>query len=105
MTVWDKSQILTRMNTITALLDRIADHCSRVGIAETTFGLYAVNDGKIVPRLRAGGSVTLRTVEKIEAALSASVAGGIPCALNDAEPPAAPHRHPRSLPAAASSGG
>lgn len=57
------------MTTSSHLLTRIADHCARTGIAETTFGLRVANDGKIVPRLRAGGSITLRTLEKIEAAL------------------------------------
>lgn len=58
------------MTTTSHLLARIADHCARTGIAETTFGLRVANDGKIVPRLRAGGSITLRTLEKIEAALA-----------------------------------
>ena len=33
-------------------------------IAETTFGLRAVNDGKFVPRLRAGANMTLSTISK-----------------------------------------
>lgn len=51
------------------LLKRIADHCQTIGMSEATFGLKAVNDGKLVSRLRAGGTVTLRTMEAIEAAL------------------------------------
>lgn len=35
-------------------------------MADTTFGLKAVNDGKLVFRLRAGKSITLSTLERIE---------------------------------------
>ena len=62
------------MTATSHLLSRVADHCSRTGIAETTFGLRVANDGKIIPRLRAGGSITLKTLEKIEAFLSTAEA-------------------------------
>jgi hypothetical protein len=55
--------------TTTDLLKRIEDHCQRYRLAETTFGRKAVNDGKLVARLRAGGSITLDTLSRIEAAL------------------------------------
>jgi hypothetical protein len=58
------------MNTASDLLARIADHCVRVGIAETTFGRLAANDGKIVSRLRAGKTITLKTLHRIETALA-----------------------------------
>ncbi|HEV7323551.1 MAG TPA: hypothetical protein VGN91_00645 [Bosea sp. (in: a-proteobacteria)] len=35
------------------------------GMAETTFGRKAVNDGKLVPRLRDGGSITLDKAAQI----------------------------------------
>ncbi|MCM5555229.1 hypothetical protein [Pleomorphomonas sp. NRK KF1] len=58
------------MNPITDLLLRIERHCAAHGIAESTFGRYVVNDGKFVARLRAGRSMTLKTMERVEAALA-----------------------------------
>lgn len=40
-------------------------------IAETTFGRLAVNDGKLVRRLRAGDNVTVSTIERVRAFLEA----------------------------------
>lgn len=57
------------MNPITDLLLRIERHCAARGISESTFGRYVVNDGKFVARLRAGRSMTLKTLERVEAAL------------------------------------
>jgi hypothetical protein len=50
-----------------ALLRDIAEYCRDVGIAESTFGRLAVNDGKLVGRLRLGGRVTSETVERVRA--------------------------------------
>ncbi|MBI3513469.1 MAG: hypothetical protein HY060_05305 [Proteobacteria bacterium] len=50
-----------------ALLREIAGYCRRIGMAESTFGRLAVNDGKLVSRLRFGGRVTLNTVERVQA--------------------------------------
>src|SRR5947199_333329 len=47
------------------LLREIAGYCRRVGMAESTFGRLAVNDGKLVSRLRFGGRVKLGTVERV----------------------------------------
>jgi hypothetical protein len=47
------------------LLREIGGYCRRVGMAESTFGRLAVNDGKLVSRLRFGGRVTLGTVERV----------------------------------------
>ncbi|MBS1184148.1 MAG: hypothetical protein H6Q99_4028 [Proteobacteria bacterium] len=66
------------MNPITHLLFRIEQHCAVRGITESTFGRYVVNDGKFVARLKAGGSMTLRTFERVEAALSATPDPGEP---------------------------
>ena len=44
------------------LLQEISEYCRRAGIAESTFGRRAVNDGKLASRLRYGGRVTLETV-------------------------------------------
>jgi len=51
--------------TAEQLLSEIADYCRRVGMAESTFGRRAVNDGKLVGRLRIGGRVTMETVERV----------------------------------------
>ncbi len=48
-----------------ALLQEIAGYCRRVGMAESTFGRLAVNDGKLVSRLRFGGRVRGKTVERV----------------------------------------
>src|SRR5271169_5159647 len=48
-----------------ALLRDIAEYCRGAGIAESTFGRLAVNDGKLVGRLRLGGRVTTDTVERV----------------------------------------
>jgi hypothetical protein len=51
--------------TTQSLLREISDYCRRVGIAESTFGRLAVNDGKLVGRLRTGASVTIDTMERV----------------------------------------
>ena len=40
------------------LLQEIADYCRHSGLAESTFGRRAVNDGKLTARLRNGGRPT-----------------------------------------------
>ena len=50
-----------------ALLRDIAEYCRSAGIAESTFGRLAVNDGKLVGRLRLGGRVTTDTVDRVRA--------------------------------------
>jgi hypothetical protein len=56
--------------TAEQLLDEIADYCRRVGMAESTFGRRAVNDGKLVSRLRIGGRVTMETVGRVRGFMS-----------------------------------
>jgi SAM-dependent methyltransferase len=53
-----------------ALLHEIATFCRVAGMAESTFGRRAVNDGKFVPRLRFGGRVTTQTVERVRTFIS-----------------------------------
>jgi hypothetical protein len=48
------------------LLQEISAFCRTAGMAESTFGRRAVNDGKFVPRLRFGGRVTTTTVERVQ---------------------------------------
>src|ERR1700689_4373009 len=47
------------------LLMEISDYCRRTGLAESTFGRRAVNDGKLAARLRNGGRITTDTLDRI----------------------------------------
>lgn len=47
------------------ILDDISRFCATNGMAETTFGRLAVNDGKLARRLRAGSSLRPATVDRI----------------------------------------
>jgi hypothetical protein len=49
------------------LLQEISAYCRRAGMAETTFGRLAVNDGKLAARLRLGGQVTADTAARVRA--------------------------------------
>ena len=53
------------MTAAEILLEQVRDACARLGIAPTTFGRLAVNDGKLVPRLEQGGRVTRATIERV----------------------------------------
>jgi SAM-dependent methyltransferase len=57
--------------TTEALLREISDYCRRVGMAESTFGRLAVNDGKLVSRLRTGASVTIDTMDRVRSFIGA----------------------------------
>ena len=48
-----------------ALLQEITEYCRRNGVAESTFGRLAVNDGKFVGRLRDGGRISISTFERV----------------------------------------
>ena len=64
-----------------ALLRDIAEYCRRAKMAESTFGRHAVNDGKLVSRLRLGGRVTIDTVERVRAFIArepAAATNGMP---------------------------
>jgi SAM-dependent methyltransferase len=67
-----------------ALLRDIAEYCRGAGIAESTFGRLAVNDGKLVGRLRLGGRVTTDTVERVRAFIALEPhpsVNGVPVAM------------------------
>jgi hypothetical protein len=51
------------------LLQEIAAYCRQTGLAESTFGRRAVNDGKLTARLRNGGRITTETLDRIRAFL------------------------------------
>jgi hypothetical protein len=76
--------------TAQELLARISDYCRQTGLAESTFGRRAVNDGKLANRLRNGGRITTETVDRIQAFMDAN--RGIGLVRNGArtEPAAAP---------------
>ena len=48
------------------LLQAIEEYCQQAGIAESTFGRHAINDGKLCTRLRSGKNVTLATAERVK---------------------------------------
>jgi len=77
-----------------ALLDSIAAFCRTNGMAESTFGRRAVNDGKFVARLRDGARITPETLERVASYMTRH--GATP----PAEPPELlPLIRPRSAPA------
>jgi len=47
------------------LLSQIESFLSETGIQPSTLGRQAVNDGKLIERLRDGGTVTLETATRI----------------------------------------
>lgn len=49
------------------ILHEISEFCRRQGLAESTFGRRAVNDGKLASRLRNGGRITTDTLDRIRA--------------------------------------
>ena len=58
------------------LLGSIADFCRRTGMAESTFGRRAVNDGKFVSRLRDGARVTPETLQRVNRFMESQGAAG-----------------------------
>jgi hypothetical protein len=75
------------------LLRDIAEFCRRARMAESTFGRLAVNDGKLVSRLRLGGRVTTDTVDRVRAFMSGERPGavnGTPAPVASAPIPTAP---------------
>ncbi len=59
-----------------ALLDEITSYCRKNGVAESTFGRLAVNDGKFVNRLREGGRITTTTFERVRSFIAADSGRG-----------------------------
>jgi hypothetical protein len=63
--------------TAQELLQQISDYCRHAGLAESTFGRRAVNDGKLANRLRNGGRITTETVDRIMAFMTANRDAGV----------------------------
>ena len=53
------------------LLQEISDYCRQTGLAKSTFGRRAVNDGKLTARLRNGGRITTDTLDRIHGFMTA----------------------------------
>src|SRR6266699_2020444 len=66
---------MTRRGMNDAILREIADFCRRTGVAESTFGRRAVNDGKLANRLRNGGRITTDTLDRIRAFMAGNMSG------------------------------
>ena len=58
------------------ILSQITEFCRQADMAETTFGRRAVNDGKLVHRLREGKRITIDTLDRIQAYIAASTRTG-----------------------------
>ena len=87
------------------LLREITDYCRRVGVAESTFGRLAVNDGKFVNRLRDGGRITTTTFERVRSYIANAPASGHPGERPFLIPPAAAGRPAAKPPASPPSQG
>lgn len=55
----------------TSLISEIEAFLSESQMTKTAFGLRALNDGTFVGRLKKGDNVTLKTVERVRAFMSA----------------------------------
>ena len=64
---WDRGKPGTRAMNAQELLQEISDYCRQTGLAESTFGRRAVNDGKLASRLRHGGRITTDTLDRVRA--------------------------------------
>lgn len=60
-----------------SLLGSISSFCQQTGMAESTFGRRAVNDGKFVSRLRDGARVTPETLDRVNEFMVRHGAAGV----------------------------
>ena len=70
------------------LLDEIKQFLTRTGMGPSYFGDLACGNTELVRRLESGGSVTLRTAEKIRAFMAARNNHSEPPAISLVPPPA-----------------
>src|SRR4029078_9253622 len=54
------------------ILQEISEFCRSRGLAESTFGRRAVNDGKLASRLRNGGPLTTAKLERLPPLMAAT---------------------------------
>jgi hypothetical protein len=85
------------------LLQEISDYCRRTGLAESTFGRRAVNDGKLADRLRNGGRITTDTLDRIRSFMAEHKSNAVPLrpAVIDRPLTRAPATAPRPAPPSA----
>src|SRR5215475_12714155 len=79
------------------LLQEISDYCRQTGLAESTFGRRAVNDGKLANRLRNGGRITTETLDRIRAFMASNrtpQAAGRPAIISRPAEPLPPRPAP-----------
>jgi len=89
LSAWAKSLLPTAWPVKNdALIAEISDFCRREGMAESTFGRRAVNDGKLAQRLRDGKRITIDTLDRIRAYIGQTSTGipGVPV-IRRPEPP------------------
>lgn len=55
------------MITNQSIIESIEKHCEAAGMAVSTFGRKAVNDGKLIARLRDGKPISIDTYNRINA--------------------------------------
>lgn len=81
------------------LLAEIAAFCKAEGMAETTFGRSAINDGKLVSRLRDGGRITTETLQRLRDFMARGTKAAAPARLPARSPgaPAAPEDPQRNF--------
>src|ERR1700722_284924 len=72
------------------LLSEISAFCRARSMAETTFGRAAINDGKLVSRLRDGGRITTQTLDRVRAFMGDDRRAGAGDAPVEAQPAARP---------------
>ena len=82
------------------LLQEISDYCRHSGLAESTFGRRAVNDGKLTQRLRNGGRITIETLDRIRTFMQTNRTGIPRPAIISREPRPAAATAPAAIPAA-----
>jgi hypothetical protein len=86
------------------LLQEISDYCRQTGLAESTFGRRAVNDGKLAARLRNGGRITTDTLDRIHAFMAAHRGEGRPTIIERSHQTRPVHA-PMPMPAAPAKSG
>ncbi len=70
-TLWGRRARAAPAMNAQQLLAEISDYCRQTGLAESTFGRRAVNDGKLAARLRNGGRITTDTLDRIHGFMAA----------------------------------
>src|SRR5262252_3106688 len=102
----EETSSTVRVMNAQELLQEISDYCRQAGLAESTFGRRAVNDGKLANRLRNGDRITTDTLDRIRAFMTENRADMsarpalIPRA-HEPRPPTSPQPMPSVLPPAA----